>query len=216
MQNVKNSLKEERNTVQVKRKSVMDNTEKGVLIEEYKTLRHEIDQNQRDNFHVMQLGITLTSAIWGLAYSIAIAEGRWMLLFAPCFVLIPLIMLITQRIRATWRIGRYIQKYIEPKLGYKWETINLQRKKNENSGLSRSATGFIKSFVGASVLPLVLIQIVCSYLSWIAVKQSGGSNLQEWATLACIVFIVVIIELRTAYEANHPEKYADWLLKDIE
>lgn len=177
------------------------------LLEEYKALRHEIDQNQRDSHNIIQLGLTITATILGLAYSQFVGDHQWILLFVPCYILTPLSFLIAQRSRATWRIGRYIQKYIEPELGLKWESITIKYCQKRRKGMG-DLWG-IASFVGSSMMSLIFIQLLCPLLSYITIFIAKRNYaVIWWFVLSILAGISIIIQCRILFEANHQDKYS--------
>jgi len=178
------------------------------LVEEYKTLRHEIDQNQRDNFNYLQLGLVLTGTLLGLAYSDFVKDQRWILVFIPCFILMPVSMLVAQRTRNTWIIGRYIEGFIEPQLGYKWEFVNYKRKTEAKKS---GKVGGITSFVGSSMSSLIIIQILCPLLSLLALEKQ--EYIIYWLPLAISVLIMIIFQIKAIIDTNHPDQYAAETLK---
>jgi hypothetical protein len=186
------------------------------LIEEYKSLREEIGRYQNDNFKIIEFGLTATAALFTIAFSdFVIAEARGLFLFVPWFILFPSTLLIAQRIKQTWRIGRYIESYLEPKLGFKWEKLNYAIKRRETK--SR-----VPSFTLNSGSLLVLMQILLPTISANYVFFQGKSvhippaTVLLWVVLTVLLLASVVYQLRLLAYVARPSNYVEKILEELD
>ncbi|MCP4425042.1 MAG: hypothetical protein GY803_11150 [Chloroflexi bacterium] len=192
------------------------------LIEEYKALNHEIDQNSRDVFTVLEVSLTATLAIFTVAFTgVAIESYRWLCLLIPWLILFPSTLLITQRVRHSWIIGRYIQIYHEPRLNLNWETKNYNRKmqqmatSNSKGWRERWAT-----FADGTTGILLVTQVVCVVFSFIvllpilldqATSQDPISTTLKiiffsiWFALSVLIFASIPYQRKQVARANDPK-----------
>jgi hypothetical protein len=152
---------------------------------EYRTLREEIGRLQDQVARSLEIGILITSAILTISYSsVIIVEYQWIALLSPSFLLTPFVFLIFDRVRTTWIIGRYIEFYLEPRLGFQWEAYNRHLRAGQ---IKKFRTRFIRT----SVAPLMLIQSLCPLLS----VSVGVPDIRIWAMGAIASLLIVLLEL---------------------
>lgn len=152
---------------------------------EYSSLREEIGRLQNHAARILEVGLVLASSIFTISYSTVIhADSQWIVLFSPSFLMIPLVYLILDRVRTTWIIGRYIELFVEPKLGLNWEAYNRYLRGGKTKRFSTR-------FALGTMMPLIVIQAICPFLSF----STGVSNIQIWMWLVAIASIVIILEL---------------------
>jgi len=152
---------------------------------EYKTLREEIGRLQNHAARILEVGLVLTSSIFAISYSTVInTESQWIVLFSPSFLMIPLVYLILDRVRTTWVIGRYIELFLEPKLGLHWESYNRYLRGGANKRFSTR-------FALGTMMPLIVIQIICPLLSY----TSGAPDVRLWVGLTVIASIIIVLEV---------------------
>ena len=152
---------------------------------EYKTLREEIGRLQNQAARILEVGLVLSSSIFAISYSTVIhLESQWIVLFSPAFLMIPLVYLILDRVRTTWIIGRYIEFFLEPKLGLHWETYNRLLRGGSNKRFSTR-------FALGTMMPLIVIQIICPFLS----LTTGVTDIRLWLGLEAIAITVIVIEI---------------------
>jgi hypothetical protein len=186
-------------------------------LEEYKTLRGEILQNTQDNIKILQFGLTLAASLLSFAYLDAVqASGfRWLYLFTNSILLAPLVMLHTQRIRASWRLSYYVQKRLEPILGMQWETFSMWSR----LGGSKPEKRLTIHFIYGMTLPLMFIQAISPIFSAFDLLSMANYNLSNvktyevitWSVLSLITLVLLIIEARMTREANRPKFLAkEW------
>ena len=199
------------------------------LIEEYKALNHEIDQNNRDVFTTLQVSLTVSTAIFTVAFTETMNESyRWLCVLLPWLILFPSTLVITQRIRHTWIIGRYIERRLEKYLPFRWEEFKLKRKMYQNGGskinqVDRGKKNFAgrrwATFAGSTTNILLIAQIICIKLSFISLLPvllgQTASTVSEglkvtfsvvWLLLSCLIISSVCYQQKKVDEVNRPNE----------
>jgi len=99
------------------------------LIEEYKSLRSEIEHNEGSVNILFVANVTATASLIGYGLS----KDNPFIFLAPFSVIIPSVYFVARKLRSTTRIGSYIRVILEPRLGLAWQTSwLLLRKKGIN------------------------------------------------------------------------------------
>lgn len=196
------------------------------LIEEYKTLKHEIDQNNRDIFAVLEISLTVSITIATLSFTQAIVDDyRWLCLLLPCLILSSATLLITQRIKHTWIIGRYIQLHLEKHLGFGWERFNYDRKLGQRTK-ARLTRRRLTSFAGTTTNMLMFAQVIYIALSFTALlPRLLDENLLSsiklifvitWFLLSSLFLSSIAYQRKKVDEINDPHRLVSELLFEPE
>ena len=152
---------------------------------EYRTLREEIGRLQDQVARSLEIGILITSAILTISYSsVIVTQFQWLALLSPSILLTPFVILIFDRVRTTWIIGRYIELNLEPRMGFQWEAYNCHLRGGSNKK-------FRSHFIHTSAAPLILIQALCPLLS----LSVGVPDFWLWVVGAVIAWLIVLVEL---------------------
>ena len=150
----------------------------GVLAE-YASLRSEIMGYQRDAMHILAFVAALSTPL--LVYGMK-GENPWVLLlvFLLCA---PAFLLQVERLRSTYRIGRYIEVFLEgAQTGLHWET-RWHRYKGPRPG----GEGF-GSFKTSVSSPIVLLETVSLAMSWVLVGAAPW-----WLIVVSIPALCVLV-----------------------
>ncbi len=89
----------------------------GCLIEEYKSLRSEINQNSQIVSNIFLANITFVATFIGRGMKIE-TEGLYFL--TPIVILIPSMFFISSKLGSTARIGSFMRIILEPQLEMLW------------------------------------------------------------------------------------------------
>ena len=147
------------------------------LIEEWKMLRHEIDEKQR---FVERLVISTAAgnlAIFSFASSLqGLAPMNAFVALLPIILTTMSYFWILRNIYSGFRIAKYIKDAIEPQTSFNWETwINKSRKKTDPGGKPRKGTDFFGVYYH-SLLGIALL--ICIILIWAPLWPYGSSAAQ--------------------------------------
>jgi hypothetical protein len=126
-----------------------DENKQAATLAEYNTLRQEILGYQRDSMSILAFSGVLAAVTLGYA----IKERAELLFFVVILILIAPLLLQVQRLRATYRIGRYIQVFLEGQetgLAYetRWTSFKVKVPLHEK----------LYSFKFAVTLPVMILQ----------------------------------------------------------
>jgi hypothetical protein len=154
------------------------------LVIEYQTLREEIGRYQGQVSSILEMSILITTGLLAVSFSAFIdPQYQWIALFSPSFLLAPFVLLMIDRVRTTWIIGRYIDLYLEPLLELKWECFNRNLRATPNKA-------FRSKFTQSSVMPVMVIQALFPILSYFTRPE----RMDYWIGISLLVFIVLLIE----------------------
>lgn len=163
-------------------------------IEEFKTLREEIGRYQNDVIKIYQFSLTAAAILVSFTFTAAIDDAsRWISIFSPCIILGPMVFLQVQRILGIWVIGRYIELFLEPKLGFHWESSNFKFR-----NLDKRQHPKVFSFPVSITLPSILIQIVCPLLA-LFLKPN---NWWFYGTLCLFLLISLVLQIISISNTN--------------
>ena len=170
-------------------------------IEEYKTLREEILQNQRALVQFLTIFISMSTAVFGYALSNESSYG----MLAPLILLIPGVYLVVGQWEQMYRIGAYIRLVIEPELpGLSWESSWAELR---SFGLKSTRNPFWRFNKTAAVLVVFHgFEILCVCAAYFAGK--AGKVLPA----VCLAVVLVhtchsIMFARTASDSNYHEAF---------
>jgi hypothetical protein len=128
---------------------------------EYNTLRAEILGYQRDSVAIIAFSVAFCTAAFGYA---VVSQFPAVAAFAALSMSAPLLLQI-QRIRSTYRIGRYIEIFLEgDDSGLSYESRHAIAQKNRRTSKGRldrnDETDKLTTFKMAVVMPILSLQII--------------------------------------------------------
>lgn len=156
---------------------------------EYQALRQEIVSKQTMVLQVQGLMLVASSA--GLAYA-ADQDNRWVFLVVP-FIVISCMYHVVGLYHGMFRVGRYIQLFIEPHvpgLGWEAEWSRYQSTHTYRS-LGTPASAFVLSSVGLNVASLVGLATVTPQLPIVRLEGLDMDSL-VWCFLALVIGLVTV------------------------
>jgi len=133
----------------------------GGMLAEYNSLRQEILGYQRDSMNILAFAGVLSAFSFG--YALKAQDGLYFYILT--LLLVAPQLLQVQLLRSTYRIGRYIQIFLEsPEAGLQYETrwMRLKRKDPWHEA--------VFTFKYAVSVPVILLQVAATFLSCISIK----------------------------------------------
>lgn len=146
-------------------------------LEEYRTLRREIDSNQQIVSNLFKVNASVTAGIIGFGLSENTAGGAVFL--AAYALLIPSILYTASQQEVIAGISQYIRVVLEPKLGLGWErslyVLRTRGLSPERSRFHRAMVGFYMILALVPVLALAMSPDIplMSPSFWLAVLLGG-------------------------------------------
>ncbi len=99
-------------------KKELSEQQHAAILEEYKTLRAEIDHNSKVVLNVFLSNVIVTASLIGYG----LKEDVGAIFFGPFAILIPSLFFISSQMESTTRISSYLRAFIEPVCGLNWQT----------------------------------------------------------------------------------------------
>jgi len=172
------------------------------LLEEYKTLKDEIQSNSDWTGKAFIFTITVTATL----ISFGLTHNNWAIFLSPFLIIIPSMFFVSSKMESTTRIGSYIRIMIEPKIkGLNWQSNWLELRKGKLLPKKRKySLSIITQFSGISIL--------CLGMSWTRFLSSNHSQYELILIIALSLIIIVFymiahIAIKQSFDMNYRVKY---------
>lgn len=171
-------------------------TSKSATEWEYKALRDEILQNQRNCIQILAVSIAATGVILG--FSVPSEKGYYLCLI-PLIILVPALYLLISQVETTFRMGTYIRLFIEMEIEeLQFETLLCEKRITSRRKMELYASDALGMFHGLGSICLIL-----SSINW------KGAITPLLAIVALFILHVVYstIRMNRAVDPKRHEKF---------
>jgi len=172
------------------------------LLEEYKTLKDEIQSNTDWVGKAFIFTITVTATLIGYG----LTHNNWSIFLCPFLIIIPSRFFVSSKMESTTRIGSYIRVIIEPKTqGLNWQSNWLELRKEKLLPKKRKYSSSVNAqFMGISAL--------CIGLSWIKLLSLNHSQTEliliiVLSLIINVLYIIAHIAIKQSFDMKYRAKY---------
>lgn len=172
------------------------------LLEEYKTLKDEIQSNTDWVGKAFIFTITVTATLIGYG----LTHNNWSIFLCPFLIIIPSMFFVSSKMESTTRIGSYIRVIIEPKTqGLNWQSNWLELRKEKLLPKKRKYSSSVNAqFMGISAL--------CIGLSWIKLLSLNHSQTEliliiVLSLIINVLYIIAHIAIKQSFDMKYRAKY---------